>query len=193
MLLGLLYIGHNISRRVILRLATNLPRCQRKTVLKSVINLMKNKVKYYKNIMGKKDDDAMILPDLPPEIIYEILVNIPPHYLQQLRLVCKSWKNMFTTNNFILDNFARNNNHFLVQRHSIWRRDKVYRMEIDEKQLNYKLHEIKLSRRMEGKFISSCFGMLLREKKYVLQVLNLSTRRCLTLPEFVIQVAYINI
>lgn len=152
--------------------------------------LIKNRVN--SNNIKKKEDE--VLPrNLPPEIIYGILVKSPPEHLyQEFRLVCKAWKNLISGNNFVLDNFARIKPDFLVQRRCI-KHYKTYRMEINEKQLDYKLHDLELSNK--GLLRSSCYGMLLissrlsdldslqPNKKIVLQVVNFVTSFCLTLPE----------
>lgn len=136
--------------------------------------------------------DEVLLPYFPPEIIYGILVKVPPRNLyQEFRLVCKAWKNMIPGNNFVLDNFAWVNPDFLVQSRRC-RHYRTYRMEINEKQLDYKLHDLELSNR--GLFRSSCYGMLLissrlsnqdslqPNKGIVLHVVNFVTSFCLTLP-----------
>ncbi|KAK1363985.1 hypothetical protein POM88_039546 [Heracleum sosnowskyi] len=91
----------------------------------------------------------------------------------------------------MLDNFARKKRDFLVQR---WytSRYKTYQLEINEKQLDYKLHDLELSNK--ALFRSSCYGILLTSsrppkgglgqeyKKIVLQVVNFVTSFCSTLP-----------
>ncbi|KAK1363979.1 hypothetical protein POM88_039540 [Heracleum sosnowskyi] len=157
--------------------------------------LIKNRV----NSNKKKDQvlpkliDKVLLPNLPPEIIYGILVKFPLENLyQEFRLVCKAWKNIISGSNFVLDNFARKKRDFLVQR---WytSRYKTYQLEINEKHLDYKLHDLELSNK--ALFRSSCYGMLLitssrppkgglrqEYKKIVLQVVNFVTSFCSTLP-----------
>lgn len=142
--------------------------------------LMKHKAN--KSIIEKEEDTL-----LPEEIISdEILVKLPAQYLyQELRLICKTWKNIISCNNFILENFSKMKPTFLVQSDSMLKR-RFYHMEINEKQLSYKMPELGFS--CLGKPRSSCHGMVLIESwerwnVSVLQVMNLVTKCCLTLPK----------
>ncbi|KAL1804669.1 hypothetical protein DCAR_0830473 [Daucus carota subsp. sativus] len=142
--------------------------------------LMKRKAS--NNITEKEDDHSLL-----PEMYEEILVKLPAQYLyQDLRLVCKSWNNIISRKNFILDNFSRTKPVFLVQCDTLCRRS--YCMEIDEQDLSYRMPEFGFD--CVGRFKASCYGMLLMESRIAwnvrepeLQVLNLVTKCCLTLPE----------
>ncbi|XP_074339833.1 F-box/LRR-repeat protein At2g43260-like [Apium graveolens] len=125
---------------------------------------------------------------LLPEIIPEILLKLPADYLyKELRLICKDWKSIISSKNFILEHFAGTKPVFLVQRkprNLISGCRRSYCMEINEKQLDCKIQEYEFNCLSQLK--SSCYGILLIKSwksSKLLQVLNLMTRSCLTLPK----------
>lgn len=138
-------------------------------------------LKHKVNKKTMEEEDNAVLP----EIVHEILLKLPADYLyQELRLICKAWKSIISSKNFILEHFAGTKPVFLVQFECRPRRS--YCMEINKKELSYKMPELKLN--CTGAPRSSCYGMILIElwetrSTRVLLVLNLVTKCCLTLPK----------
>ncbi|KAH7865359.1 hypothetical protein Vadar_005606 [Vaccinium darrowii] len=51
-------------------------------------------------IMGTGEDSQPVLPNLPPEIMVEILLRLPVKSLLRLRCVCKSWRSLISQRKF---------------------------------------------------------------------------------------------
>ncbi|KAJ0089168.1 hypothetical protein Patl1_31726 [Pistacia atlantica] len=66
-----------------------------------------------KNLQENKEID--VLPDLPEEIIFEILKRVPAKYLHEnFRYVCKGWNNLISSNMFMAQNTPQNKSGVLI-------------------------------------------------------------------------------
>ncbi|GMP51025.1 hypothetical protein CsSME_00017416 [Camellia sinensis var. sinensis] len=152
--------------------------------LEEVDILKKNKNIFKDNIPRKEVEQ--FFANLPEDIMFDILVKVPARDLHEnVRLVCKAWKGMISTSNFIAQNALQVKPKLLIQSVTFMRPwyVKVKAMEVDEERLDYKLSDFELPQSVRVR--SSCNGLLLvsdMRKMRVLQVMNLVTKCCLTLP-----------
>lgn len=134
-----------------------------------------------------KSKEVKYFPYLPEGIVFDILVKVAARHLHEdFRLVCKAWKGMISTSDFIFANAIQTKPILLVQ--GINSRDpprfNVKEMELAGKQLHYRLRDFGLSRFIRIR--CSCNGLLLVsdvKKPGVLEAMNLVTKCCVTLPK----------
>ncbi|GFY82308.1 hypothetical protein Acr_02g0005480 [Actinidia rufa] len=76
-----------------------------------------NVLKYKKNLLKQEVEDSGT--NLPYHVLYDILVKFPASYLyENSRLVCKWWKEVISTSDFIAENALQAKSQALIQQSS---------------------------------------------------------------------------
>ncbi|KAI8014755.1 F-box protein [Camellia lanceoleosa] len=135
--------------------------------LEEVDILKKNKNIFKDNIPRKEVEQ--FFANLPEDIIFEILVKVPARDLHEnVRLVCKAWKGMISTSNFIAQNALQVKPKLLIQSVTFTRPwyVKVKAMEVDEERLDYKLSDFELPQSVRVRSSCNALGFDPCTKKY---------------------------
>ncbi|KAL5809168.1 hypothetical protein ACOSQ3_029859 [Xanthoceras sorbifolium] len=147
-------------------------------------NLVKNR--------EKEEEEESTLPYIPKHIVTNnILERVPSIYLHEtFRHVCKSWNDIISSPEFAAKNVIHAKSELLLQvsvslRHTL--RYRLKSLEMDQRLLDFKINS---DYPRMGMIRSSCYGLVLvegndnqRQGGLVLQVKNLYTKCCLTLPK----------
>ncbi|XP_009588991.1 F-box protein At4g19940-like [Nicotiana tomentosiformis] len=123
------------------------------------------------------------LSKFPERIIVNILVKIPPRYINKnVMPVCKTLKEMCFRRSFIEQNFMESKSELLIQE-AAGRHMKTKLIEIG-KELECESRDLGINQLR--KIHSSCDGFLLMNEPWIawkLQVINPATKFCLTIPK----------
>ncbi|KAK1562882.1 hypothetical protein Q3G72_018465 [Acer saccharum] len=150
-------------------------------------NLLKKKEK-------QEEEENNSLANLPEHIVFTIIENVPSRYLHDtFRHVCKSWHYLISSPEFATKNIIQAKSELLLQVPKTMRRRWVYKLqslEIMDSLKSLKIKTRNIYPRI-GMIRSSFNGLVLvQEYKYnlgqrsvFLQVRNLFTKCCLTLPK----------
>ncbi|XP_010260851.1 PREDICTED: putative F-box protein At3g52320 isoform X1 [Nelumbo nucifera] len=130
-----------------------------------------------------KKNGKVDLENIPEEIIFGILANIPAHNLYEFRPVCKLWFKLITDPNFIRQHLSRSEPGLLVQCHVPRFRTIFLEMKGERLRVRY----LNLEPPFKTRIHASCNGLILLELEGAnetggLFVANPVTKQCIKLP-----------
>ncbi|XP_058097686.1 F-box protein At3g07870-like [Magnolia sinica] len=127
---------------------------------------------------GNKEEKLERAPALSDDVIFNILLRLPPESLPNLRLVCKNWYNVISDPLFIEAHLHRSEPGFIFQKRISRSKCKTHFMEIKEGDI--KVHDLDLH--CPGRICASCNGLILLESMLSLYVINPISKQRIILP-----------
>ncbi|PRQ34701.1 putative F-box domain-containing protein [Rosa chinensis] len=139
----------------------------------------------------------MRLPNLPTEVIREILGWLPVKSLCRFRCVSNTWLSLISESHFVNSHFnkAFEHEHVFYQRRRVLIRDawlcRLFSINLDECLNHTNIDDVgddvlvvptQLKRRRFTKFVFSCNGLLLLKSYYVFYLLNPATKETKIVP-----------